>query len=58
MEETARAAQEELRRAVAGSKRLQAEARRHGEGWLRRVVKVHVSVTFPADLLSTAVNKY
>ena len=50
MEETARAAQEELRRAVAGSKRLQAEARRHGEGWLRRVIKVHVSVTFPADL--------
>ena len=50
MEETARAAQEELRRAVAGSKRLQAEARRHGEGWLRRVVKVHVSVTLPADL--------
>ncbi|HEX9189262.1 MAG TPA: hypothetical protein VGB87_19450, partial [Vicinamibacteria bacterium] len=49
-EEQARAAQEELRRAVAGSKRLQADARRHGEAWLRRVVKVHVNVTFPADL--------
>jgi hypothetical protein len=50
MEEKARAAQDELRRAVAGSKRLQADARRYGEKWLRRVTKVHVSITFPADL--------
>jgi hypothetical protein len=46
-----REAQEDLRRAVASSKRLQREAReRGGDAWLRRVVKVHVSVTFPADL--------
>jgi hypothetical protein len=46
-----REAQEDLRRAVASSKRLQREAReRGGDAWLRSVVKVHVSVTFPADL--------
>ena len=43
-------AQEELRQAVAGSKRLQAEARERGQGWLRKVIKVHVSITLPADL--------
>ena len=44
-------AQEELRQAVAGSKRLQDEARqRGGDGWLRKVIKVHVSITLPADL--------
>lgn len=50
MEGRVRAAQEELRQAVAGSERLQAAARRLGEHWLRRTVRVHVSVTFPADL--------
>ena len=46
-----REAQQELRSAVASSTRLQAEAQAHGgEGWLREVIKVHVSVTFPADL--------
>ncbi len=51
LEAEVREAQEDLRDAVASSKRLQAEAReRGGEGWLRKVVKVHVSVTFPADL--------
>jgi hypothetical protein len=46
-----REAQEDLRQTVASSRRLQAEAReRGGEGWLRKVVKVHVSVTYPADL--------
>jgi hypothetical protein len=51
LEAEVREAQEDLRNAVASSKRLQAEAReRGGEGWLRKVVKVHVSVTFPADL--------
>ncbi len=43
-------AQEELRQAVAGSKMLQAEARQRGDGWLRKVIKVHVSITLPADL--------
>ncbi len=43
--------QDSLRAAVAGSARLQAEAQRNGGGrWLERVVKVHVSVTQPADL--------
>ena len=51
LEAEVREAQEDLREAVASSTRLQAEAReRGGEGWLRKVVKVHVSVTFPADL--------
>ncbi|MCG6927778.1 MAG: hypothetical protein LJF30_21040 [Acidobacteria bacterium] len=51
MEKAVRKAQEELRQAVAGSERLQAEAERNGgDGWIRDVVKVHVSVTFPADL--------
>ncbi len=50
LEAELRDAQDELRRAVASSKRLQAEARARGEGWLRKVVRVHVSVTFPADL--------
>ena len=51
LEAEVREAQEDLRNAVASSKRLQAEAReRGGDGWLRKVVKVHVSVTFPADL--------
>jgi phosphatidylserine/phosphatidylglycerophosphate/cardiolipin synthase-like enzyme len=50
MEREVREAQENLRQAVASSKRLQAEALERGEGWLRKVVKVHVSVTFPADL--------
>jgi len=39
-----------LRRAVAQSKRLQREAAANGgPAWLERVVKVHVSVTYPSD---------
>jgi hypothetical protein len=42
--------QTELRAAVAASARLQADAARSdGEDWLKRVVKVHVSVPFPVD---------
>ena len=42
--------QAELRAAVAASARLQRDAAAHGgEGWLRRVVKVHVNVTQPSD---------
>ncbi|MFN2565516.1 MAG: hypothetical protein ABR499_10985 [Gemmatimonadaceae bacterium] len=42
--------QAELRAAVAGSPRLQREAARSGgDGWLRGIVKVHVSVIFPSD---------
>jgi hypothetical protein len=43
-------AQAALRAAVASSARLQRDAARAGgDRWLRRVVKVHVSVTQPAD---------
>ena len=48
-EERIRAAQEELRAAVAGSSRLQAEAARHGEDWLHNRIRVHVSITNPSD---------
>jgi hypothetical protein len=40
--------QRELRDAVAASRRLQGEARGDAD-WIRRMVKVHVSITFPAD---------
>ncbi len=43
-------AQKELREAVAGSRRLQEEAHQRGASWLKDVVKVHVNVTYPADL--------
>ena len=39
----------ELREAVAGSKRLQEEASRRGQDWLRKFVSVHLSVMNPAD---------
>ncbi len=39
----------ELRAAVAGSKRLQEEAARRGQGWLRQYVSVHLNVMNPAD---------
>jgi hypothetical protein len=42
-------AQRDLREAVAASRRLQEEAARRGEGWLRRYVTVHLSVMNPAD---------
>ena len=44
-----RAAQQDLRDALAGSHLLQAEARQYGNKWLRNVVKVQVNVTNPAD---------
>jgi phosphatidylserine/phosphatidylglycerophosphate/cardiolipin synthase-like enzyme len=50
MEAPLRSAQEALRRAVAESTTLQRLAREHGEGYVRDLVKVHVSVTLPADL--------
>ncbi len=43
------AAQDELRTAIAGSSRLQAQRRRYGDGWLRDLVKVHVNVTNRPD---------
>jgi hypothetical protein len=50
MEEEVRQAQAALRDAVSRSRRLQDEARERGRSWLHDVIKVHVSVTFPADL--------
>ena len=44
-----RAAQDELREAVAQSPLLQSETRQYGQAWLRNVVKVQVNVTNPAD---------
>ncbi len=38
-----------LRRAVASSGRLQDEATRFGDKWLRNRIKVHVNITHPAD---------
>ena len=44
-----RDAQTALRDAVAGSKRLQEQRARFGEGWLQALVKVHVNITHPSD---------
>jgi len=42
--------QQELRRAVAASRRLQGEAAANGgDAWLRRVVKVNVNIVLPSD---------
>src|SRR5690625_3384302 len=43
------AAQSELRAAVVASERLQREAEEYGDDWLRNLIRVHVSVTYPAD---------
>ncbi len=50
LEARADRAQAALRQAVKESRRLQAEAAQHGQRWLRRLIKVHVSVTSPVDL--------
>jgi len=41
--------QDELRAAVAASSRLQRDAAANGDDWLKRTVKVHVSITNPSD---------
>lgn len=50
-ERVLRQRQEELRSAVAGSRRLQEQARASGNAarWLRTTVKVHVNVGHPSD---------
>jgi hypothetical protein len=50
LQQRAQEAQDELRQAVRSSSRLQQEAARRGERWLRETVKVHVSVMNPSDL--------
>jgi phosphatidylserine/phosphatidylglycerophosphate/cardiolipin synthase-like enzyme len=47
--DTIAAWQTELRHAVASSRLLAAERDEYGAEWLRRLVRVHVSVTNPAD---------
>jgi hypothetical protein len=49
-EATIRAAQDELRAAVAASPSLQAGARHYGRDWLENLVKVHINITNPADV--------
>ncbi|UCH85139.1 MAG: hypothetical protein JSW50_05470, partial [Candidatus Latescibacterota bacterium] len=49
METTIDSVQNELRDAVAQSQLLQAQAREYGEEWLKNRIKVHVSITHPAD---------
>jgi hypothetical protein len=49
LQDSIAAAQAALRDAVAASALLQAEARLHGEAWLRNLVRVHVNITNPAD---------
>ncbi len=44
-----RAAQEDLRDAVASSRLLQERRRRFGDGWLANRIKVHVNITNPVD---------
>jgi hypothetical protein len=41
--------QADLRAAVAGSARLQADAARYGEEWLANRIKIHLNITNPAD---------
>lgn len=48
-ESALRQRQAELRAAIDGSRLLQAETRQYSSEWLRNLVKVHVSVTNPAD---------
>lgn len=49
LESGVRTAQQDLTRAVDASRLLRAERAYYGESWLRDLVKVHVSVTNPAD---------
>lgn len=50
MEREIAEAQAELRDAVAGSRLLQERAGRYGDEWLRNQIKVHVNITYPADM--------
>jgi hypothetical protein len=50
MARTVAALQDSLRTAVAGSRRLQAEAAAFGPDWVAGLVKVHVNITNPSDL--------
>ncbi len=49
IDQRTKAAVNELRAAVAASPRLQAEAAKRGQDWLRNLVSVHVNITNPGD---------
>jgi hypothetical protein len=49
LQEAIRTAQQSLRDAVAGSKRLQQLRAERGDKWLHQYVRVHVSITFRGD---------
>jgi len=49
VDQRTKAAVAELRAAVAASPRLQAEAKKRGQDWLRNLVSVHVNITNPGD---------
>jgi hypothetical protein len=49
MADSIRAAQADLRQAVAESRLLQERAASYGENWLENRIKIHVSITNPAD---------
>lgn len=49
MSDSIRIAQEDLREAVAASELLQQRAELYGHDWLRNRIKIHVSITNPAD---------
>jgi hypothetical protein len=44
------AAQDSLRQAVAESRLLQVQASQYGEKWLKKLLRVHINITNPADL--------
>lgn len=48
-EDSLAAAQDSLRAAIARSTLLQAQRRQYGDGWMRNLIKVHVSITNAAD---------
>ncbi|MFN8668609.1 MAG: hypothetical protein U0164_15630 [Gemmatimonadaceae bacterium] len=48
-EDSLGAAQDSLRAAIARSTLLQAQRRQYGDGWMRNLIKVHVSITNAAD---------
>src|SRR5262245_1993433 len=49
MEQRMAQVQDELRRAVAESRLLQAERQQYGDKWLRKRLRVHLNITSPAD---------
>ncbi len=51
-----KAAQQELRDAVAGSRLLQTERFQYGDDWLKKRIRVHISITNPSDFSFTSLH--